>query len=73
MDSTGKMSRDEIIKMFQATPEELAGSTDSSASGVMNSKKVSGKEGKSLKTEDKKVAVQDKVLSKRKTKSPESR
>ena len=73
MDSTGKMSRDEIIKMFQATPEELAGSTDSSASGVMNSKKVSGKEGKSLKTEDKKAAAQDKVLSKRKTKSPEAK
>ena len=73
MDSTGKMSRDEIIKMFEATPQELAGGSDSSASGVMKGKKVSGKKGKSSKTKDKKAAAQDKVLSKRKTTSPESK
>ena len=73
MDSAGKMGSDDITKMFEATAQESAGGSDSSASGVMNSKKVSGKEGKSLKTEDKEAAVPDKVLSKRKTKSPEAK
>ena len=72
MDSRGKMSRDDIIKMFKATVQEPAGDSDSTASGVMNGKKVSGKKGKSSKTENKKAAAQDKVLSKRKTTSPES-
>ena len=66
MDSTGKMSREDIIKTFQATPEKLSGSTDSSASGVMNGKMVSGEEGKSSKTEDDKAAAPDKALSIRK-------
>ena len=66
MDSTGKMSTDKITKIFEATSQEPAGGSDSSASGVMNSKKVSGSKGKSSKTEDEKAAVPDKALSVRK-------